>query len=79
MAVNVQNRNRAHAVQQLKKALKSIDKSDDLDTPELQLWASLANAFVYIGDSLEKIADSFGTSELHIDNHVEIVAEEGAD
>jgi glyoxylate utilization-related uncharacterized protein len=79
MAVNVQNRNRAHAVQQLKKALKSIDKSDDLDTPELQLWASLANAFVYIGDSLEKIADSFDTSELHIDNHVEIVAEEGAD
>lgn len=51
-AVVFQNRNRAHAVQQLKKYLKTEDEFE----AEKYYKASIANALIFMGDSFEDIA-----------------------
>jgi hypothetical protein len=59
-AIVVQNRNRAHAVQQLKKYLKI----DDAHEADLYLNASFANALIYLGDSLASIAKSLNPEDV---------------
>lgn len=53
------NRNREHAVQQLKKYLKA---SSHEEAEEYQI-AMFANALIYIGDSLATISKSFTEAE----------------
>lgn len=58
MSVNVLNRNRAHAIQQLKKGVKngsSIPSDENLG--DVQLLASIANALIYIGDNVKDLND----------------------
>ena len=81
----IRNRNRENAVKQISKALTHIDKHDPDAAPD-RLVAACANAFIYIGDQMKRIADSFdkaeggyGTEHLTEKDINEISREEGTD
>ena len=58
------NRNREHAVQQLKKYMKAPDD----EQAEIYLNACFANAMIYLGDSAAILAESFSDAKVASDD-----------
>jgi hypothetical protein len=57
MSLVVDNRNRLHAVEQLKKGLKNKDNLDE-GVEELRMLAAIANSLIYVGDTLKELNDN---------------------
>lgn len=57
MNLVIDNRNRLHSIEQLKKGLKNKDNLDE-GVEELRMFAAIANALIYIGDTLKELNDN---------------------
>jgi hypothetical protein len=57
MSLVIDNRNRLHAIEQLKKGLKNKDNLDD-GIEELRMLAAIANSLIYVGDNLKELNDN---------------------
>ena len=71
--MEIRNRNREHAVQQLKKYIKS----DDEISEKKFLNSCKANVLIYIGDSLAVIAKQFSPDLVNTDYDPGEIDEEG--
>lgn len=66
MSVVVDNRNRLHAIEQLKKGLKNKDNLDE-GIEELRMLAAIANSLIYVGDTIKELSDSMKEEEYNIE------------
>jgi hypothetical protein len=64
MDLIVDNRNRLHAIEQLKKGLKNKDNLDE-GVEELRMFAAIANALIYVGDTLKELNDNIKEEDFY--------------
>lgn len=62
------NRNRTHAIQQFKKGLKAIDNlSPSDDVGDVRMLGAIANALIYVGDSINEVNSTLKTNNYNIE------------